>query len=249
MNPVELLEFPDEPALVDTVARLWLTELIAGKPGGLPLTIALSGGRIASRLYAALVKASAGRTELWSNVEFFFADERWVPLDSPDSNFRLAQEHLFAPLQIPGRQVHPFPTSTLPEFAAAQIQAELLRRTPVDRAGNPILDLVILGMGEDGHIASLFPEAPPEVIDSRAVCLPVVGPKPPPQRLTLTYPVLAAARNVWVLVTGSGKTAALEASLAPGASTPLGRLLARRRHTRVFTVASAEPIAMHLRAR
>jgi 6-phosphogluconolactonase len=208
--------------------------LPAGNPGGLPFTIALSGGRIAAGLYQALAIASQNRKELWSNIEFFFADERWVPLDDPESNYALAKQHLFGPLGTPDRHVHPFPTHTVPEFAAAQLQAELLRRTASDWHGNPILDLVILGMGEDGHIASLFPGAPPEVIGSRAVYLPVIGPKPPPQRLTLTYAVLAVARQVWVLITGPGKRPALDAALTAHAANPLGHLLSLRRHTRIF---------------
>ena len=94
-----------------------------------------------------------------------------------------------------------------------------------------MLDLVLLGMGEDGHVASLFPGAPAEVTTSAATFLPVIGPKPPPQRVTLTYPVIRAARTVWVVVSGAAKEAALRASLSPGAGTPLGRVLAERRAT------------------
>jgi 6-phosphogluconolactonase len=84
-------------------------------------------------------------------------------------------------------------------------------------------------------VASLFPDARPEVTGSRAWVLPVIGPKPPPQRLTLTFRVLAAAHDVWVLASGAGKERALADSLSPGMLTPLGRLLELRVQTRIFT--------------
>jgi 6-phosphogluconolactonase len=90
-------------------------------------------------------------------------------------------------------------------------------------------------MGEDGHIASLFPGETEAHGDTSRVYRPVIGPKPPPRRLTLGYAALAAALKVWVLVAGAGKEEALKASLTTPSSTPLGRLIAMRQHTRVFT--------------
>lgn len=235
MDTVEILYFADATALAAAAARRWLAE-IAGRVGSdLPFSVALSGGRIAPPFYAATVAASAERRELWQGVEFFFADERWVPLDDPASNYRLAREHLFDPLQIGGRRVHPFATSVHLELAVAQAQAEVLRATARNAAGDPIFDLIILGLGEDGHVASLFPNAPADVVTSPAVYLPVTGPKPPPQRVTLSYAVLAAARRVWVLISGPGKELAWRTSRAPDGTTPLARVLRSRRHTVVFT--------------
>ena len=116
-------------------------------------------------------------------------------------------------------------------MASAELRAVL----PIDGSGNPVLDLVFLGMGEDGHVASLFPCATEAVIQSLEPVLDVIGPKPPPQRLTLSFATLAAAREVWVLASGVGKEEALRASLAPGLLTPLARLLSLRVRTRIFT--------------
>jgi 6-phosphogluconolactonase len=91
--------------------------------------------------------------------------------------------------------------------------------------------LVLLGMGEDAHVASLFPGAPAEVVNSSATYLPVIGPKPPPQRISLSYPAIVAAKDVWVLVSGAGKERALRESLQPHATTPLGRVLTARSAT------------------
>lgn len=235
MNTVELLPFPDAASLASAAGRRWAAEVAAGATHGKAFSVALSGGRIASALYAAAVAASKGRGDLWREVEFFFADERWVPLDDPESNYRLAREHLFDPLGIADRRIHPISVSADTEFAVAQAQAEVLRATTANEDGDPMFDLVLLGMGEDGHVASLFPDAPPAVVESRAVYLAVTGPKPPPQRVTLSYAVLAAARRVWVLVSGPGKGAALEASMAPGGRTPLARVLQSRKHTVIMT--------------
>ncbi|HOB97743.1 MAG TPA: 6-phosphogluconolactonase [Verrucomicrobiota bacterium] len=235
MNTIEWLPFPDAASLADAAGRRWAAEVAAGATHGKAFSVALSGGRIAAPLYAAAVAASRGRVDLWGEVEFFFADERWVPLDDPESNYRLAREHLFDPLGIADRRIHPFSVSADTEFAVAQAQAEVLRATTVNERGDPMFDLVLLGMGEDGHVASLFPDAPPAVVESRAVYLAVTGPKPPPRRVTLSYAVLAAARRVWVLASGPGKRAALEASLAPGGKTPLARVLQSRKRTVILT--------------
>ena len=97
-----------------------------------------------------------------------------------------------------------------------------------------MIDLVFLGMGEDSHVASLFP-GDTEAVQSRAVYRAVIGPKPPPRRITLGYPALAAAREVWVLASGAGKAGALRDSLAKDGDTPLARVLQSRDKTEILT--------------
>lgn len=247
-----LLHFDGPASLADAAAARWLDLLRARQPtnalvegdsveSALPLPpdcpfcVALSGGRIVRAFYEALVRQTGGDMRLWRSVEFFFADERWVPLDDPESNYRLAREHLFDPLDIPTAHRHALAGGPDREFTAAQSQAELLRRAPMSVSGQPILDLVILGMGEDGHVASLFPGASPEVVESRKVFLPINGPKPPPERLTLTYSVLADVREVWVLISGAGKREALRESLKPDGNTPLAQVLRSRGRTVLFS--------------
>ena len=114
-------------------------------------------------------------------------------------------------------------------------EVELARVTGTASGSVPVLDLVFLGMGEDGHVASLFPGAPESVVSSSRWVIPVIGPKPPPQRLRLTVQVLAAAKEVWVLASGVGKEEALKESLRIGGNTPLAQLLSLRSHTRIMT--------------
>ncbi len=233
--PPELRVFDSPAALAEAAAQYALAALRERRDREAPWCLALSGGRIAGPFYDALVQHSAPDAAEWRGVEFFFADERWVPLDDPESNYRLARERLFDPLRVPTRARHALAGGPSREFTAAQAQAELVRLAPASLEGQPRLELVILGMGEDGHVASLFPDAPESVLTSRAVYLPVDGPKPPPERITLTYAVLAAARRVCVLISGAGKEAALRESLRADGRTPLARLLRLRRQTLLLT--------------
>ena len=110
----------------------------------------------------------------------------------------------------------------------------MCRIAPMNTEGRPVLDLIVLGMGEDGHVASLFPGAPEEVVRCKSVYLPVVASKPPPQRITISLATIAAARQVWVLASGAGKEHALRESLSASGQTPLARVLQARDKTIIF---------------
>jgi len=174
--------------------------------------IALAGGSTPRQLYRAIAEAGAERG--WSAVHFWFGDERAVPPDHPDSNYRMAKESLFSRLPIPADNIHPMPIPEPPlpvnlDAAARRYEAELRAALPITDTGFPRFDLVLLGMGEDGHTASLFP-GNPALLERRRAVVAVQGPKAPPWRLTLTLPVINAARHVWILVTGEGKAPAMK---------------------------------------
>ena len=169
-----------------------------------------------------------------AHVEFFWADERCVPPDDPESNFRLASEHLLQPLRVASERIHRVRGELEPAAAAREAEAELRRVVSDTADGQPVLDLVFLGMGEDGHVASLFP-ADVEGVTSPAVYRSAIGPKPPPQRVTLGYAPLRLARQVWVVASGAGKEEALQRSVRGDRNTPLGRLLTMREQTRILT--------------
>ena len=232
------LHFNSPGALAVAAAGQLLEWVNALPPGPGPSAIALSGGRIAGPFYDAIVAGDAtGAGPRWRDrpVHFCFADERCVPPDHPESNFALAQARLFTPLGIPAGHVHRLRGEGPAAEAAVEAGRDLRTWLPPGPDGLPVIDLVWLGLGEDGHVASLFPGAPAAVTESRAVYVPVLGPKPPPQRLTLTFAALAAAREIWVLASGAGKQAALEESLRPDGTTPLARVLRGHPNVRIFT--------------
>jgi len=215
----------------------WVSARLAETPGALPaaLPVALSGGRIAGAFFREVTLAAKERKLSFDCLEFFFADERWVPLTEPESNFHLAQTHLFEPMRVPPANLHPIYGATTPEDAAQRAEASLRLLLPSKPSRVPSIPLIILGMGEDGHIASLFPGGPQEPPGTARVYAPVMGPKPPSLRVSLTHPAIAAAGEVWVLVSGAGKEHALGESLEPRGKTPLAQVIASRRKTAVLT--------------
>ena len=235
MNRSELIPFPDTETLVQQVAGRWLDAVDAAAASGKPFHVALSGGRVAGRFMAAAHGLGTARGTRWDNVHFHWGDERCVPPDHADSNYKLAQSALLDPAGIDAARRHRLRGELPPEEAAHLAEVELARVTGTVSGSVPVLDLVFLGMGEDGHVASLFPGAPEAVVNSNRWVIPVIGPKPPPQRLSLTFQVLAAAKEVWVLASGAGKEEALRESLRIGGSTPLAHLLSLRSRTRIMT--------------
>ncbi|MBI3191179.1 MAG: 6-phosphogluconolactonase, partial [Pedosphaera parvula] len=235
MNHFDLIPCPGDHELAQAVAARLLDELLA-PPADLHRPIlALSGGRIAGKLFSALAGQSGRARSALGQTRFFWADERCVTPDDPDSNFGVAQKLLFKPLNIPHEQVYRLRGELPPAEAVAAAEAEARQWAPLNDQGTPVFDLILLGMGEDGHVASLFPGEPETVMDSPAIYRAVVAAKPPPHRITLGYGVIAAARKVWVLASGPGKEAALKESLAGEGRTPLARVLCARKQTLIFT--------------
>jgi 6-phosphogluconolactonase len=236
MANYELVPFQNAPQLAREAARQWLDELQSIQCGqtGSGYSVALAGGRIAGDFFSAVTELAKGRNLFLDSVHFFWGDERCVPPDDPQSNYRLAREHMLEPLRIAQTQIHRIRGEEEPQKAARLASEELCAVLTKDSAGIPILDMVFLGMGEEGHTASLFP-GDEQAQPAHGVYRAVVTPKPPPHRVTLDYAPLAVARQVWVLVSGADKERALKESLEFPQRTPLGRVLASRAQTRVLT--------------
>jgi 6-phosphogluconolactonase len=163
--------------------------------------MALAGGTTPRRAYELLAAA----VDSWAGVEVWFGDERAVGPDDPESNYRMVSETLLA--EGRGPVVHRVEGERGPEEAAAAYATELEEHVPSD-GEVPVLDLALQGLGPDGHTASLFPGNP--AVKAGGVCVAVHGaPKPPPDRITLTVPVLRAARSIVFLATGAEKADAV----------------------------------------
>lgn len=188
--------------------------------------LALSGGRSPQPLFDGLADPGLFPAGLWARTHIFFADERMVPPDHPDSNFGAVAAHLLGRVPIPAANVHPMRGDLPAGRAADDYEERMLAHFGCPPGQAPAFDLVVLGMGADGHTASLFPGAEP---DPRRLAAPVPPPDASPRvaRLTLTPRVLNAAREVLFLVLGADKHPALRRILAGDGSLPAARIDAR----------------------
>lgn len=219
------LEVLADPAgLATQVARRLLERLVGGQVDEQVPQIALTGGSIALATYAEVARLAPEYPVDWTRVEIWWGDERFVPADSPDRNAGQARAALLDPLRVPAARIHEMAATeqALDVDAAASAYSEELRA-----AGPGELDLVLLGMGPDGHVASLFPGHPAtEVVDEIAIGVRD-SPKPPPQRVSLTLPALNRARAVWFLVSGAEKAQAVALALAGDPALPAARVRGR----------------------
>jgi len=184
--------------------------------------LVLAGGSTPRALYERLASDAVRDRIDWSRVHIFFGDERCVPLDHPRSNYHMAHETLLSHVPIPAQQIHPIPTGKRLEDAARSYEALLKNfygSSTLDPAV-PIFDLVLLGLGSDGHTASLFPGDP--ALDERQEWVAGIMREEP--RITLTFPALESSSAIAFLVTGAEKAAAVRAARAGDTSIPAGRL-------------------------
>jgi 6-phosphogluconolactonase len=207
----ELVLLAEPAQLADEAARRFV-ELsnIAIKDHG-HFRVALSGGSTPRALHERLARQYRDQVN-WQQVEIYWGDERFVPPDDPESSFRMARETLLDHVPIPAAHIFPMPTVGGSPEMSAQAYAETLTAT----FGTPLprFDLIFLGMGADGHTASLFPDQLEVVAPSDELVAAIYGaPKPPQTRLTFTYRLLNAAANVLFLVAGLDKAATLRAVL------------------------------------
>lgn len=195
-------------------------------------TLTLAGGSTPREMYGLLAERSRGKLR-WDRIDFLMGDERLVPPDSPDSNFRMAREALLDRLSLPAENLHPVRTELPGEEAAADyartvraLCAAASRRTgshrgPADdAAAEPQLDVVLLGMGPDGHTASLFPGSAALAASELVVAAPAPPLKPQVPRITMTLALLNSARHVIFLISGSEKIRIVQEILGAG-SRPL----------------------------
>lgn len=216
---IETVADPEE--LAQRAAR-WVTDLAAASRQR--FAICLSGGSTPRRLYQLLADAPYRERMPWDRVHWFWGDERFVPWDHPDSNYRMARQALLAHVPAPVQNIHGIHTAGAPAAAAHAYQQALQSYYGADVLDpvRPLFDVVLLGLGPDGHTASLFPGT--GVLDERQRWVAeVVGAKPE-ARISLTYPPLESSRHAAFLVAGADKREALARALAGDPELPAARL-------------------------
>ena len=210
--------FETAEAVAGHVAE-WLCDLVCARDD--EFAICLSGGSTPRRLYQRLASPTFASRVPWNRIHWFWGDERFVPHDDPASNYRMAYDALFSCVPISKDHLHPIPTEGLsPQQAASSYQALLQHfygRTRLNQ-NRPIFDVTLLGIGDDGHTASLFPDSL-ALRENRQWVLAVVS-EARGTRITLTYPVLDSSRNLAILATGANKKDILKRIRAGDTSLP-----------------------------
>ncbi len=205
----------DAEALVKDCASALLERLEAAQARGEVPQIGLTGGSIADDLHRELARRAPDSALDWSQVVFWWGDERFVPADSPDRNARQAREALLDHVGVDPAHVHEIPASD--QVATAEDSADAYS-TALREHGAGFFEVLILGIGPDGHCASLFPGHPAlRATDAIAVAVHD-SPKPPPDRVTLTFEAMERCRAVWFIASGEGKADAVAHALADDGS-------------------------------
>jgi 6-phosphogluconolactonase len=199
-----VIEIEPNPDQVATRVANWLLDLaIAAQER---FTVSLSGGSTPKILYSKLAQSPYKERFPWDKVHWFFGDERFVPKGDPLSNYKMVYDAMFSRVPVPEKNIHAVKTEgSDPVAAAADYEQELKRHYGADKLlkERPLFDVTFLGLGEDGHTASLFPGT--AVLKERDKWVSAVVGAKPEARITLTYPVIESSRFVAFLVTGSAK--------------------------------------------
>jgi len=196
---------PDKDSLIEKALLYFVAQYKAATHAHGQFHVALSGGSTPANLYSALVTHVSAQAINWQMVHIYFGDERMVPEDHPDSNYRMARQTLLNHIAIPDANIHPIPTDCDDFEKCAKRYADTLMTQPsLTRAGVPIFDLILLGLGPDGHTASLFPGTPILLEYKRPAAAVYLADKKS-WRISLTYPVLNHARHLLILVSGASK--------------------------------------------
>jgi 6-phosphogluconolactonase len=246
---------PDSPTLAAATAARLLVRLVDAQSTHTPVHVGLTGGSVGIKVLEEMAASPALGAVDWTGVHLWWGDERFLPDGDPDRNETQARAALVDALPVPAENVHAMPAADAPgidspEAAAAAYATELARFAPSAEAGptsddggplTPVLDVLLLGMGPDGHVASLFPGHEALTVTDRAAVGVHGSPKPPPERVSLTYPAIEAADEVWLVVAGSDKAPAVARALAGDdvTTTPAAGALGRSRTLWLLDAAAA----------
>ncbi|MBB6119753.1 6-phosphogluconolactonase [Nocardiopsis algeriensis] len=218
MSEPQVVRHADAEELAGSVALRLVNMIVQAEAEKRPFHLVLTGGGIGIATLAALRDRAAESNVNWSHVHLWWGDERFLPDKDPERNETQACEALIDAIDVPPHQVHPMPASDgmdgdQVEHAATRYAREL---TTAARGQGPVpqFDVCLLGVGPDAHVASLFPGLSHVREDGASVTAVHDSPKPPPQRVTLTFPSIRSAREVWLLASGESKAEAVRLGLA-----------------------------------
>ena len=216
---IEIL--PDPQTLARHVAE-WMTQ--AALAASRPFRVSLSGGSTPKALYSLLASDDFRNRFPWERVSWYWGDERFVPYDHPDSNYRMTREAMLSKAPVPPENVHPVPADGTAEEAARRYERTLREAygaATLDPA-RPLFDITLLGLGADGHTASLLPGQP--VLEERTRWVMAVSHGRPEVRITMTYPPIDSSRSVAFLVVGREKAAILNSIRGGDSALPAARV-------------------------
>lgn len=221
MSAIDVLRHGSARTLAQAAAARLITTMVERQASAALAHVVLTGGGIGTQVLSQ-VAASPGRDAIdWSAVEIWWGDERFCPTGDPERNETGARTALLSQVPVDPALVHPIPgPDDVPtaDLAAERYAALLASRArPHERARVPAFDVLLLGVGPEGHVASIFPESPAAHERDRTVVAVTGSPKPPPVRVSLTFPAINAARQVWILASGEEKAHAVRMLLDPGA--------------------------------
>jgi len=211
-----------DPAALARHAAEWMTSAALAATGA--FRVSLSGGSTPETLYTLLASDEFRRRFPWTRVSWYWGDERFVPYDHPESNYRMTREAMLAKAPVPPENIHPVPADGTPEEAALRYERTLQAAygAAVLDPARPLFDITLLGLGTDGHTASLLPNDP--VLQERNRWVAVVSHGRPEVRVTMTYPVIESSRRVAFLVAGQEKAAIFSAIRAGASQAPAARV-------------------------
>jgi 6-phosphogluconolactonase len=223
MSTPQVVVHRDKELMACAAAARLITKVVDAQAARGSASVVLTGGRNGNGLLAALAESPARDAIDWARLDLWWGDERFLPDGDPERNYTQAREALLDSVPVDPRRVHVMAPSdgefgSDVEAAAAAYAAELAAAAgPEDHGKVPSFDVLLLGVGPDAHVASLFPEHPATRETTRTVLGVHGSPKPPPTRISLTFPAIRAAREVWLLAAGEDKAGAVALALSsPG---------------------------------
>ncbi len=226
MSAPTVIVHRDADELAAAVGARLVTRLVDIQAGAARASVVLTGGGILNQTLASVAASAARSAVEWPRLDVWWGDERFLPEGDGERNVTQARAALLDQVSLDPARVHPMPASdgsdgADPDAAAERYTAELAAAArPEDHGPVPSFDLCLLGVGPDGHVASLFP-GKPSLYDERPVVAVRASPKPPPVRLSMTMPTLKASREVWLVVAGEDKAKAVALALSGAGPTQI----------------------------